>query len=151
ERLCDAVVVTFALWTVCCHAIVAAGRALVALLVLFAVVLGASLWLRRRLRPAPAMWDAVHTATPEGPSLWWLGIAALAVTAGAVLRFAVGCDVVQLWWIAVVLLGIAAGAVCFTDATRISPPERDRASEMLLWVLAAAAVVVTLISHRPDT
>ena len=51
DRLCDAALVAFALWTVCCHAVVAAGRGLVALLVLYAVVLIAGLAARLRWRP----------------------------------------------------------------------------------------------------
>ena len=54
ERLCDVVVVAFALWTVSAHAIVAAGRAVLALLALYAALLAAALLLRRRLgAPAP--------------------------------------------------------------------------------------------------
>src|SRR4030095_7475518 len=53
DRLCDAVVLAFALWTVCCHAMVAAGRGLGALLCLYAAVRVAGLWLRRRLSPVP--------------------------------------------------------------------------------------------------
>jgi hypothetical protein len=66
------------------------------------------------------------------------------------LSFAARPNALQLWWSAVILLGLAAVAVCVRDASRISPPDRDRSSEVLLWLLAAAGVVLTLISHRPD-
>jgi len=151
ERLCDTVVVTFALWTVSCHAIVAAGRALIALLVLFAVVLAAALWLRRRWVGTPSVPETIGVAAPVGPPLWRLRIAGLVFGVAAALWFAVRPDVVRLWWMAVISLGVAAVVVYRMNGTRLVLPQHDRSSEGLLWLLAAAAVVVTLISHRPDT
>jgi hypothetical protein len=154
ERLCDAVVVVFALWTLSCHAVVAAGGGLMPLLYLFAIAATAAVVLRvrlggRRARPEPIERAAVADAPRS--TLRILRLAALVGGVTATLIFAVRRDIVQLWWSAVILLGLAAVAVCLSDAPRLSPPERGRWSETLLWLLAAAAVVITLISHRPDT
>jgi len=144
------VVVVLALWTVSCHAVVAAGRALLALLVLFAVVLIAGLWLRRKLWTAPVSTGPIGLAASTGPPLWILRGAALVAGVVVALSFVARPDVIRLWWSAVVLLGLAAVAVCFRDAARISTPAYRQSSEIVLWLLAASVVVLTLISHRPD-
>jgi hypothetical protein len=82
--------------------------------------------------------------------LWALRVVVLAAGVVAAVSFVTQPDVLRLWWSSVVVLGLAAVAYCFRDAPPIAAAERDRYSEMLLWLLAAAAVVVTLISHRPD-
>ena len=153
ERLCDAVVLAFALWTVCCHAVVAAGSGLLTLLLLFGVALAASLalWLMwRAVSPEPAVSELAAVADGPRPTSRILRIAALGAGVATALSFAVRPDVFQLWWSAVILLGLAAVALGRGEAGLISPPERSRWSEMSLWLLAAAAVVLTLISHRPD-
>ena len=153
DRLCDTSVVAFALWTVCSHAVVAAGRGLVALLLLYAVVLAAGLWLRLRLGAVPPVPDPSGLAAPPdspGPTLWIPRIVGLVAGVAVALSYAARPDVDHLWWSAVILLGFAAVVVCFRDPPRISPPARSRSSEMLLWLLAAACVVLMLISHRPD-
>lgn len=153
DRLCDTAVVAFALWTVCSHAVVAAGRGLVALLVLYAVVLAAGLWLRLRFGAVPPVPDPSGLAAPldsPGPTLWIPRIVGLVAGVAVALNYAARPDVYHLWWSAVILLGFAAVVVCFTDPPRMSPPARSRSSERLLWLLAAAGVVLTLISHRPD-
>jgi Family of unknown function (DUF6077) len=153
DRLCDTVLVAFALWTVSSHAIVAAGRALLALLALYAVVLAAALLLKLRLGAVAAPSDATGPAAlPDspGPTLPTLRVAALVAGTATALSFAAWADVLLLWWSLVILLGVAAVAVCFKDTARISPPEGGHSSELLLWLLAAAGVVLTLISHRPD-
>ena len=58
--------------------------------------------------------------------------------------------ILQLWWSAAIVLGVAGIAVGVGDTPSVSPPRGGSTSEMLLWLLAAACVVVTLISHRPD-
>ena len=153
DRFCDAVVVAFALWTVSCHAIVAARRALLALLALYAVMVVGAWLLRRRLGAvAPAPDATSPTAFPDSPhpTLSILRGVTIVVAAATALRFAVSPDVVQLWWMAVILLGVAAAAVCVSDVDRLSRPDGGRASERLLWLLAAGCVVLTLVSHRPD-
>jgi hypothetical protein len=153
DRLCDAVVVAFALWSVCSHAVVAAGGGLVALLWLFTIAATAGVLLRVRRGGAVAPPEPIQPAGPSDssrPPLRVLRLAALVCGVTAALVFAVRQDVVQLWWSAVILLGVAAVAVCLSDAPRLSPPERSRRSETLLWLMAAAGVVITLISHRPD-
>jgi hypothetical protein len=149
-RLCDAALVAFALWTVCCHAAVAAGRGLMALLLLYAVVLtaGLVLWVRWRPRSVEAPPAAAPDAAAPVPPL--VRVAALIAGVTAVLLFAVRRDVMQLWWSAVVVLVPAAVAVAYREAIRIPTPTRSRSLESQLWLLAAAAVVLTLVSHRPD-
>ena len=153
DRLCDTSVIAFALWTVCAHAVVAAGRGLVALLVLYAVVLAAGLWLRLRFTAVPRVSDPSGLAVPPdspGPTLLIPRIVGLVAGVAVALSYAARPDVYHLWWSAVILLGFAAVFVCFRDPTRISPLARSRSSEVLLWVVAAAGVVLMLISHRPD-
>ncbi len=153
DLLCDTVVVAFALWTVSAHAVVAAGRGLVALLLLYALVLAAGLWLRLRvgaLPPLPGQTGFTELPDSPRPTLWLLRGAALAAGVAVALSFAARPDVLLLWWSAVILLGLAAIAVYFRDAPHISPAERGRSSEMLLWLLAVPGVVLALISHRPD-
>ncbi len=149
-RLCDAALMAFALWTLCCHAVVAAGRGLMALLLLYAVVLTAAvvLWLRWRPRSVEAMPAAAPDAAAPVPPL--VRVAALIAGATAVLLFAVRRDVLQLWWSAVVVLVPAAVAVAYREATRIPTPARGRSAEIRLWLLAAVAVALTMVSHRPD-
>lgn len=153
DRLCDTALVAFALWTVSSHAIVAAGRGLLALLALYTVVLAAALLLRVRLGALAALPDATGPAPPpdsSGPALATLRVATLVAGTAAAVSFVAWADVALVWWSAVILLGVAAVAVCFSDALCIAPPESRRSSELLLWLLAAACAVLTLICHRPD-
>jgi hypothetical protein len=153
DRVCDAVVLAFAAWTVCCHAIVAAGGGLVALLYLYAVVLIAGLWLCRKSMPRPAPGPESGPDEPGGaggPIIWVLRLAVLAAALVTAVSFAARPDVLRLWWSSVIVLGLAAAVYCLRETPQIVTAERGRWSEMLLWMLAAAAVVVTLISHRPD-
>jgi hypothetical protein len=153
DRLCDTSVIAVALWTVCAHAVVAAGRGLVALLVLYAVVLAAGLWLRLRFAAVRRVSDPSRLAMPPdspGPTILIPRIAGLVAGVAVALSYAARRDVYHLWWSAVLLLGFAAVFVCFRDPTRISTVARSRSSEVLLWVVAAAGVALMLISHRPD-
>ena len=145
-------VILFALWTVCANAVVATGRGLWALLALYGVALIAYLLLKRRLRP-PATSPLAETGggTIDGTRTFLLvRVAALVAGVAATLTFIVRENATALWWSAVILLGLAAVVVCFGAAPRIVAPERSRSSETLLWLLAGFAVVLTLVSHRPD-
>ena len=62
--------------------------------------------------------------------------------------FAARPDVLLLWWSAVILLGSRPPSSAGTR--RRSRRRVEPGLEMLLWLLAAAGVVLTLISHRPD-
>lgn len=152
DRLCDVVVVLFALWTVCANAVVAAGRGLWALLALYAIVLIAYRLVKRRMRPAAALpAEATGDATIDSPRTFGLlRVAAVAAGVAATLTFVVQENATALWWSAVILLGLAAVVICFGAPPRIAPPEQSRSSETLLWLLAGLAVVITLVSHRPD-
>lgn len=124
-----------------------------ALLSLFAIAATAGVVLRVKFGGAPLPSESIERTAPSdspGPALRIVRLGALVCGVTAALIFAERQDMVQLWWSAVILLGVAAVAVCFSDAPRLSPPERGRWSETLLWLMAAAGVVITLISHRPD-
>jgi hypothetical protein len=151
ERVCDGVVVVFGVWTMASHAVVAGGGGLIALLLLFAAALIAVILLKLWLgtSPPPEVNEpAVADTTAQTPG--GLRIAALVLGVGLALSAATRSDASQLWWGALVLLGLAAVVVYARETPRLSTPEAARASERLLWLLAAAGVGLTLISHRPD-
>jgi hypothetical protein len=153
ERLCDAVIGAFALWTVCANVVVYVGGGLAALLILYATALSAVLVLRRYWIGSPPPSRSSQTAELAAPSrmTWWmLGVAALVAALTLAPRFAAQPGAPDMWWSAVALLGLAAVAVCGGDGWRIVPARCGDASEMRLWLLAAVGVVIALISHRPD-
>lgn len=156
ERVCDGVCLYFALWTLCCHAVVAAGGTLVALIVLYAVALAVVLALRFRFGAGGAEPAWVLPAEPRPsrprPAVWrWiLPVAGVAIGLGIASSFARSGDVVRLWWQSVALLGVAAAAILLRDKPRASPPRSGPRLEGLLWLLAFACATVTLVSHRPD-
>jgi hypothetical protein len=154
ERLCDAVVLAFALWTICAHVVVAAGGELGTLIVLYALASAGGVTLMWRWQggslPTPAR--PVDLSDPHPPR-WtprWLPIAVLIVGLAATLSFAYRPDMLRLWGGAVLLLGMSAIAVIRREVPGIAVPHASRFSEGLLWLLAVACVVVTLVAHRPD-
>lgn len=153
ERLCDLVVLAFALWTVSAHAVVAAGGGLLALLILFALVSAAAVALRLALGAVPTSQDPAGPP-PAGAAdrRFVRAFRPVALVAGtpAALSLASPSGALHLWWCGSIILVIAAVAVYGSGDAWIDAPERSRTSEKLLWLLAAAAVALTLISHRPD-
>jgi len=155
ERVCDSVVLAFALWTVCAHVVVAARGGLTALVVLYAVALtGAAMaWKLTWRRPTP---HPPGLGVPLGPSrpLRWndalLSIAVVTASLVIMASFARRPDAVRLWWSALLLLGVFAAIILRRDAPDVSPPQSSRGLEGLLWLIAVACVVVTLVAHRPD-
>jgi Family of unknown function (DUF6077) len=80
-----------------------------------------------------------------------LGGAAVLTAAGAALTFVRGSSAVDLWWTGIVVFGLATAAGAMRqNAPGIAIAEGGRASETLLWMLAAGGVCLTLIAHRPD-
>jgi hypothetical protein len=157
SRVCDAAVAGFALWTLCCHAAVAAGWGLRALLLLFAAALAAALSLRRLLRRRAAAPRPAEAPPPAPDGLLArpgferrARFAGLAFGLLVVLAVPWHRDVVELWW--GVLVVLAAGSVLFValDPPALEEPLRGRSPELALWLLGAAAALVTLVVHRPD-
>lgn len=151
DHLCDAVVLAFALWTVCAHAVVAVGGGLVALLLLYAPVVSVGLTLGLRLGSEPPPLARLPEA-PDSSALgsWVLRSTAVGIGLALALSFVGRPDSRLLWWSAVILLGVAAVAVCRRDQPEIEPADSGWSSEILLWILGAACVGLTLVSHRPD-
>lgn len=153
DRVCDTVVLGFALWTLCAHAVVAAGRGLYALLALFAAALTGCLVARLRwgaLLALPALPVATAPSVERRPALWarWAGVAAAAVVT---LTVAMAPDPLRLWGSAVPVLVLAACAVWTRAVPAVAPAWRDGTGERTLWLLAVVAVCITLVSHRFDT
>jgi hypothetical protein len=173
ERICAGACLAFAWWTLCAHAVVAAGGSLVALIALFAAtgagMLGAARWRRRRRgagAPAPgsnAEARAPVGAAPTGPAdpvaagrdrprlirLARRGTPFLAVAAAAA---AWGWDDPIAWWVLLLAaLAPAALVVLAVEATRADPPRLSRAAERGLLLLAIACAAYALVVHRVDT
>jgi hypothetical protein len=155
DRVCDAVVLGFALWTVCAHLVVAAGGGLVALVLLYAVALIAAgaAWARtwgRRAPRLPGVEDFPEPTRPPRRSDALLSTAVVTASVAIVASFAWQPDVLRFWWSALVLLGVLAAIVLRRDTPELSAPASGRGREALLWLLAVACVVMTLVAHRPD-
>jgi hypothetical protein len=143
----------FALWTLCANAVVATWGGLLTLVILFSVVVAAALALRLgRRRGAAPLDSSAAVASPRGsrPRLLIYRVIAVAAAVALAPQFAAQPDGLCVWWSAVVLLASAALAVCVGDDASLPLPGSAPACECLLWLLAAACVVVALISHRPD-
>jgi len=159
ERLCDQACLGFALWTLCAHAVVAAGGSLEALLGLFAASALAALALglalrRRRARGAGPPGTRARVPPPAAPPgrrprpLLALSGAALGL-AGA-LAFAASGSAILLWVLAVGILGAAALPFLLRDAPCSGPPARGASREGALFALALFSALVALAAHRPD-
>ncbi|MBZ0110905.1 MAG: hypothetical protein K8J08_00450 [Thermoanaerobaculia bacterium] len=163
DRVCAVAVIGFALWTVCCHAVVFYGGTLFQAMVLFSgiglaalavrwfVVLetdGVSfLWLRRWLGEAPGTSPRTSPKGPrEGRTLVMLAFGSCCIALG----FSVfSASALTLWWAVLVGLALAFAAAWRNDSTP-EPARRSPGLEQALWVLALGCVLVTLVSHRPD-
>ena len=155
ERICDQACFAFALWTLCCHAVVFAGGALEALLTLFvaACCVGFAVSLKRRGRPGPYRPDAEPYEPGTiggGGSRWMIQGAGLALGLTGTLVYLLQRSAVLLWWWLVILLGAAAAWALSAGRPRVSSPARGRSLEAALWLLALGGVVLTLACHRPD-
>ena len=152
-RVCDAAVFVFGLWTLCSHAVVAAGGSLAQLVGLYAGV-GSGLlvvfwWLRRRREPA-----ARPAPDPDPPprAAWLRALQGGGLALGIAAAFASQQrgGVVALWIFAVALLGAAAALFVLAERPVVEEPASGPGIEIGLWVLALAAVVIALVTHRPD-
>jgi hypothetical protein len=152
ERLCDAVAVGLALWTLCCHAVVALGGSLFALMGSFAaaaaLAVAATRVARRRAGRAPV--DLVAEASPalhRAPALRIAGLTVAVALGGA---YALSESPRALFLGAVALLGAALVAFVLRDAPHREPARRTRGAEIALWVTAVLCVALALALHRPD-
>ncbi len=159
ERLCDGVCLIFALWTLCCQSVVAAGGGLRSLLVLFAIVSTLGIVRHRLASAAEPVAATSVAATPvaaepssSASGSWFRGLRGVALVVGLLMVAALARPQGALlwWWWAVVLLGVATVAVHRHQRVESWAPLRGRGSETLLWTLSLACVVLTLISHRSD-
>jgi hypothetical protein len=149
-------VLTFALWTLCCHAVVAGGGSLGHAMSLFALVAvgsaGALLWARRRREPQTNE-SRSETPTKPGPSpsrhQWIARIAGLAMAAALAVT-TTSLDEGWLWGGALACLGLGAAVFWAAEPPHVEPPLRGRGAEAALWGMAIGCVVIALITHRPD-
>jgi len=153
-RICDAACVGFALWTLCSHAVVAAGGTLGWLILLYGVAAGAlvaglvrarqSAWL------APEPGRAAAAPTPRPRALYRVQMAGLALgIASTWAVVSIGSPILAWWTTASILLG-AAVPFLLLEAPVCLPPRGGRKLEMALALLAALCVLYTLAAHRPD-
>lgn len=155
NHACDLAVVAFALWSVCCHAVVVAGGSLRTLLIVFAVaaalLLAGWVWWRRCIRSESRA--KCQDLAGEGdepvnePRLW--GLALLAALAAAISFAGSG---LSLWLLLVGALG-AGLVVALRDAPRPAPlatDTHDGRREGALLAVAALCAAIALCAHRSD-
>lgn len=150
-RLVDGACVFFAVWTLCCHAVVAAGGSLFWLLPAFGLALAALVAVRRRLgsTPGPPSPAAPQRGDPDRERrLRWLSLAGVVVgLTGAVL---LAGRPVAFWWLAVATLGVAAAVIAVPEPVRLEAPASGRGLEIGLFALAVGCAVLALCLHRVD-
>ncbi|MFP6625126.1 MAG: DUF6077 domain-containing protein [Myxococcota bacterium] len=158
-RVCDRATLAFAGFTLCCHAVVAAGGSFRNLLWLLAAVtaaaIGVALW-RRRRKAGVGAHEAAAIATPEPPaspslSFRWRALG-IGLGLGVLVVHARTGDVVHLWLGCVALLVFAGALLLFANPQ--PPPHVPAAAssrrEAALWALALIAVVMTAMMQRAD-
>lgn len=149
----------FALWTLCCHAVVFAGGSLRTLVALFGALLGLLVLARawRRARFARAAEDAGRppesAAPPPEPDAaparrTRYALAALGAAAAAALD--PRAHPILLWCALVLVLGAAAVRFLLREPPGVEAPRESRARELGLLALAVACALYALVVHRPD-
>jgi len=164
ERVCDFACVAFALWTICCHGVVALGGSLHDLLATFAVAVVATVavgsFIRRRrgsgnheVPPVdtPADRDAQRPGCGGYLMIVVRAVGALAV-AVTLLAYVKTHEVLLLWWGSVSVLVMACVAAFATrrEPHPIRSCRQSRLSEAALWTVGLLCVALALISHRPS-
>jgi hypothetical protein len=159
-RVIDGACVVFAVWTLCCHAVVAAGGSLRALVVVFALAGLVLVAVRRRWRagvgagppgrrPPDARAGTLAPRRAEGGRFDTpLRIGGLALGVGGGL--ALGGQPVAFWWLGLVLLAGAFACFVVVRPPEDEPPLVDRAAEGALWGLAGFCALAALVAHRVD-
>ncbi len=153
DRVLDTVTAALAVWTVLCHGVVLTGsntRTLVtvALLTLF----GWTIWRLRRPGTASKEGSAgfgLEYSEVQGWPWWrWLALAVPPLLAWGLHTFPQRR--VDVWWAAVLYLAVVAAFELWGSRRRtvVAAPTSSRASETMVWILAALAVLVTLAVYR---
>lgn len=160
ERICDVSVLAFALWTLSCHVVVAAGGNLFLLLALFSalsLLTAITVQVTRRRQPrgsTPSRSPAAPRLqpTPSRPAKPFTSLrrAGLGFALVGTVVFSRSADVVLLWWWFVGLLGAAALLTVCCDEPRFEVAVCGRRQERVLLLLALGAAAFALISHRPN-
>ncbi|MEE2673859.1 MAG: DUF6077 domain-containing protein [Myxococcota bacterium] len=150
DRVCDAAVCGFAVWTLCCHAATFAGRSLDTLLWLFAgaiAVLATAAWRTHGEGPNPR--PPAGGEDPSAPALWQRATVA-AWALGCALGATLGAPLEVVWLAAAALtIGLSLRELLASQAGGDQSPPRETG---VLWIagLATLCAVVTLVAHRPD-
>ncbi|MEO1366352.1 MAG: DUF6077 domain-containing protein [Acidobacteriota bacterium] len=155
ERLCDAGLTSFALWTLSSHAVVFAGGSLRALLAVFVAVGLAFCGLRHVAERRVPRRDAA----PRPPASWALSTRARWLLLGAgvlpALLLADADRFIALWLAVAGVLAVGL-AICWTrpaPSGDTAPPEPAGATRVESWGLFAlglAAAVLALLAHGPN-
>jgi hypothetical protein len=158
-RLCDALCFAAALWTLCCHAVVAGGGSLYDLLQVAGVAgvlaIGAAFALRTRIRRSLRdASDEAHAAATPPTDAFSVRVRIAAATcgvAGVALSIQLG-STAALWWSCVASLSFAFGVCVFAGPQPDpNPPARkSRRLEMGLWALALLCTGLALRYRRAD-
>lgn len=167
ERLCEAMIVLYALWTFACHFTVWRDGNLydlyrnAAAVSLIAAVAGGAVWaVRRRRAPAPPDADAPSTPSEEAratepPAAQRPTPPALALgLVGFVLAVALwqwlAPNIVAFWWFAVAVLGGGYFYAVRRENAVPDPPRDKQWKHLAVWGLALLGAIIGLIAHRPD-
>ena len=148
DRVCDAAVCGFAVWTLCCHAATFAGRSLDTLLWLFAgtvAALGTVAWRTRGADAAPE--PPAVGENPSAPALWQRATVA-AWALGCALGAALGAPLEVVWLAAAALtIGLSVRELVTSKVGGDLSPPRETG---VLWIagIATLCAVVTLVAHR---
>jgi hypothetical protein len=157
ERAIDAACACFALWTLCCHAVVALGGSLHRLELVAAAALASALALfalraRRRTREVAPSPQPAGPLVPPRDGTSRIALRALGLLLGLValgLYRHTGSEVL-LWWCALGLLAAAAVPFALSEEPATPTPRRGPGLERGLWVLALACAALALFAHRID-
>jgi hypothetical protein len=155
DRICDAVAIWFGVWTVCTHAVVAAGGSLQNLLIVFPIaMLAVASGIRRagrRRRPASETAAEAPLPAPGRTRLRWaLQFAGLAAGIGSLAFTLTGAEFSTFWVSTLALLGFAAVVFLLSEQPFSAAAAGGRGRECALWAMALVCVVVALAVHRPD-
>jgi len=151
-RLCDCAVLGFALWTVCCHAVVVSGGNLQHLVALFSVSATVIWFASRRFRqtgPAGLEHDDAIPASDGWPArVFRIGAGVVGVAVAVTISPEQHPGLI--WWITVGILGAAAVVFVVASPVALARPASGRRLEIALWAIGVACLCLVLIVHRPD-
>ncbi len=163
NRVCDAVCMAGALWTLACHFTVVTAGNMNALLITVAVLVisatgGWIIWGRRRRSATelPASKSSMPSSESSNEQNGTKSDISVAMRigismAGIVIAGAYGLtgDIRNAWWLLVPWLAFVAWRHWGTF-DRVQPYQRSRGTEIALWLLALMTASVSLVAHRPN-